>query len=155
MVGKKFKGRREWVGITEIFRPKEKEIMHLVDKRRKAFGNANVNLNQIRRYPYFARWRSHLFHYRNKRKRQKKTETCSLRSLTCFVIRYAYYTRWRSHLFITEINGKDRKKQKLLPAAGYGNANRPAATLTITLTLTKFDAILILLAGARIFSLQK
>ena len=40
--------------------------MHLVDKRRYAFGNANdnVNLNQIRRYPYFARWRSHLFHYR-------------------------------------------------------------------------------------------
>ena len=52
--------------------------MHLVDKRRYAFGNANdnVNLNQIRRYPYFA--------------------------------------RWRSHLFITEINGKDRKKQKLV-----------------------------------------
>ena len=52
--------------------------MLLVDKRRYAFGNANdnVNLNQIRRY--------------------------------------AYYTRWRSHLFITEINGKDRKKQKLV-----------------------------------------
>ena len=61
--------------------------MLLVDKRRYAFGNANdnVNLNQIRRY--------------------------------------AYYTRWRSHLFITEINGKDRKKQKLLPAAGEFNLN--------------------------------
>ena len=37
--------------------------MLLVDKRRKAFGNANVNdnLNQIRRYPYFARWRSLAF----------------------------------------------------------------------------------------------
>ena len=63
------------------------------------------------------------FHYRNKRKKQKKTEICSLRSLTCFVIRYAYYTRWRSHLFITEINGKDRKKQKFLPAAGEFNLN--------------------------------
>jgi hypothetical protein len=77
--------------------------MHLVGKRRQAVGNgpdgnANVNVNQIRRY--------------------------------------AYYTRWRSHLFITEINGKDRKKQKLLPAAGYGNANRPTATLMLTLTLT-------------------
>ena len=41
----------ECVWITELFKPKVKEIMHLVDKRRQAYGNANVNdnLNQIRR----------------------------------------------------------------------------------------------------------
>ena len=51
--------------------------MHLVDKRRYAFGNANdnVNLNQIRRYPYFARWRSHLFITEMNGKNRKITET--------------------------------------------------------------------------------
>ena len=102
--------------------------MHLVDKRRQAFGNANDNVNLNKPWATLTLTLTLTFlntncldslalasfHYRNKRKKQKKTEICSLRSLTCFVIRYPYFARWRSHLFITEINGKNRKKQKFV-----------------------------------------
>ena len=56
---------------------------------------------------------------RNVSSLQKKTEICSLRSPL---------------FFITEINGKDRKKQKFLPAAGYGNAN---VNLNVNLNLAR------------------
>ena len=78
-----------------------------------------------------------LFHYRNGRKKQKKTEICSLRSLTCFVSRYLYYARWRSLAFsLQKRTEKTEKNRNLLATLTY--LLRQSLSLLCSLALAIF-----------------